>query len=578
MHAMPQVSPSPESAGSARPVRAAADSYVRAYAELDPLLATDLGLPVGQDRLPDLSPAGQEAVDELRRASLSELAGLEQAAAANGGFADDDERRCARLLRERLTADLALSAAGEHLRVVSNIFGPPEHVRGGFLLMPAGSGTDWEMIARRLAAVPGALAGYRESLAAGSARDLHAAARQVVTVADQLAEWAAAGGGAGWFHSFTAAADVPGSLRAALDRASAAADAAVADLRDWLLRDYLPAAEGTPDGFGAERYHLLARYWNGADLDLTETYEWGWGEYQRIWQEMTSEAERVLPGATPKQAMDYLEEHGEIIDGEPEIRAWLQGLMDEAIASLDGTHFDLADPVKVVGARIAPPGSAAAPYYTGPSQDFSRPGQTWLPTLGKSSFPVWSLISTWYHEGVPGHHLQIAQWTYLASQLSTYQTSIGDVSACSEGWALYAERLMDELGFFTTPGARMGFLDGQLSRAIRVVVDLGMHLSLKVPADSPMFAGERWNPERGTAFLAAHSGSPLDYVESEISRYLSMPAQAISYKLGERAWLAGRKAARTARGDRFDLKAWHMAALSLGSLGLDDLADELARL
>ena len=144
--------------------------------------------------------------------------------------------------------------------------------------------------------------------------------------------------------------------------------------------------------------------------------------------------------------MDYLDTHGEVIEGVEAIRERLQRLMDEAMTSLSGTHFDLADPIKVVEARIAPPGSAAAPYYTGPSQDFSRPGRTWLPTLGKTSFPVWRLVSTWYHEGVPGHHLQIAQWRYLAAQLSLYQTSLGGVSACSEGWALYAERLMDELG------------------------------------------------------------------------------------------------------------------------------------
>ena len=186
------------------------------------------------------------------------------------------------------------------------------------------------------------------------------------------------------------------------------------------------------------------------------------------------------------------------------------------------------------------------------------------------------MVSTWYHEGVPGHHLQLAQWTYLASRLSAYQTTVGGVSANMEGWALYAERLMDELGFLTDPGARMGYLDGQLARAIRVVIDIGMHLSLPVPADSPIFAGETWTAERGLDFFTAHSGLPRDYLESEVVRYLGGAGQAIGYKLGERAWLAGRDAARSARGAQFDLKAWHMAALSLGSLGLDDLAAELA--
>jgi uncharacterized protein (DUF885 family) len=266
------------------------------------------------------------------------------------------------------------------------------------------------------------------------------------------------------------------------------------------------------------------------------------------------------------------------VNGTEEIRRRLQKLMDDVIADLQGTHFDLAGPLLAVEARIAPPGSAAAPYYTAPSKDFSRPGRTWLPTLGQTSFPLWNLISVWYHEGVPGHHMQLAQWRYLSDRLSLYQTSVGGVSACSEGWALYAERLMDELGYLGAPGARLGYLDAQMMRAVRVVVDIGMHLGLEIPGDSPVGPGRTWTPALAQEFFAAHSGRDIEFIESEIIRYLSAPGQAISYKLGERAWLAGRDAARKARGDSFSLKDWHMAALSLGSLGLDDLADELARL
>jgi uncharacterized protein (DUF885 family) len=572
--------PEPAAARSlARPVRDAADAFVDQYADLNPLAATSLGLPKCQDELPDLSPAGQHALDDLYRATLATLDGLEQTA-GSAGLADGDERRCARLLRERLQARLAVSAAGENLREMSNIFGPPGNVRGTFLLMPARTADDWAVIARRLARVPQALTQYRESLAEGAFRGLHAAPRQVETVASQLADWQATGAGRGWFTDFTngVPADAPESLRSDLAAASGAADAGVAALRDWLLAEYLPGANGTPDSVGEERYLIGARNWNGAELDLAEVYDWGWSQYREISAEMRQEVERVLPGATAAEAMAHLDVHGEVVDGVDQVRDRLQQLMDEAMASLAGTHFDLADPIKVVEARIAPPGSAAAPYYTGPSQDFSRPGRTWLPTLGHTSFPMWGLYSTWYHEGVPGHHLQIAQWRYLGRQLSLYQTSIGGVSACSEGWALYAERLMDELGFLTAPGARIGFLDAQLMRAVRVIVDIGMHLQLPVPSDWAAGAGERWTPELALEFFAAHSGRPRDFVVSEIVRYLGAPGQAISYKLGERAWLAGRAAARAAHGDDFDLKSWHMAALSLGALGLDDLADELALL
>jgi uncharacterized protein (DUF885 family) len=578
MLCMSDITQTSQTSASVRPVRDTADAYVTELAELNPLLATSLGLPVGQDRLPDLSPAGQQADDDLRRATLAKLAEVERAADAAGGFADGDERRCARLLRERLESQNAVSDTGEHLRAISNIFGPPQRVRGIFLLMPTATAEDWGVIARRIAAVPQALAGHQESLAEGARRGLYAAPRQVETVAGQLADWQSGGSGKGWFAGFAAAAAGPDSLRADLDRACASADAAVAGLRDWLVRDYLPGTAGTPDGMGEERYRVGARQWNGANLDLAEAYEWGWAQYRDILTQMTAEAATILPGSNAPQAMRYLDEHSEVVEGVEEVRIRLQELMDQAMANLDGTHFDLADPIKVVEARIAPPGSAAAPYYTGPSQDFSRPGRTWLPTMGKTSFPLWGLISTWYHEGVPGHHLQLAQWRYLSDQLSVYQTAVGGVSACSEGWALYAERLMDELGYLEAPGARMGYLDAQMMRAIRVVIDIGMHLRLTVPADSPMFAGEVWTPEVALDFFVAHGGRGREFLSSEIVRYLGAPGQAISYKIGERAWLAGRDAARAARADSFDLKSWHMAALSLGALGLDDLADELARL
>ena len=554
-------------------MRDVADAYVMALADLDPLLATQLGLRPDEDRMPDFSPAGQQAADELARSTLARLDLIERASAPAGG----DEQRCARLLRERLDAGLAMSSQGEHLREVSNIFGPVHQMRGVFLSMPTATADDWAVIARRMAHTGPAMAGYRASLAEGARRGLLAAPRQVRSMVAQLDEWAATAGGRGWFAEFAASAAVQSALRAELDTAAASASSA-AGLREWLAAEYLPRTAGTADGVGEERYRVCARSWSGADLDPHDAYAWGWSQYQQLREEMRAEAQRVLPGASAAEAMRYLNEHGEAVEGVEQIRERLQQLMDETVADLDGTHFDLADRVRVVEARIAPPGSAAAPYYTAPSQDFSRPGRTWLPTLGSTRFPLWGLVSTWYHEGVPGHHLQFAQWTHLSAELSTYQTSVGMISACAEGWALYAERLMDELGYLADPGVRLGYLDAQSMRAIRVVIDIGMHLELTIPGDSPMFAGQRWTPELALEFFSAQCGRDEAFLRSEIVRYLSAPGQAITYKLGERAWLAGRTAASAARGDDFDLKSWHMAALSLGSLGLDDLEGELASL
>ncbi|MFJ6500840.1 DUF885 domain-containing protein [Streptomyces virginiae] len=553
--------------------RQVADAYVDDLIALDPITGTYLGVPASSSKLPDFSPAGRAALAELIRETLTHL----DAAESVPGADSDAERRCARLLRERLTAELAVVEADEDLCAVSNIHSPAHSVREIFSLTPSDTDEDWAAIAERLRAVPAAFAGYRESLELGLERGLYGGPRATTTMIGQLTTWVGQDGSeAPFFEGFASAG--PDSLRTELDAAAAGATAAVVELRDWMKSVYAPAVEGKPDTVGRERYARWARFFNGTDLDLEEAYAYGWSEYHRLLAEMKSEAAKILPGAGPWEALGHLDEHGTHIEGVDEVQAWLQGLMDEAIENLDGTHFELAERVREVESRIAPPGGPAAPYYTSPSEDFSRPGRTWLPTMGLTRFPVYDLVSTWYHEGVPGHHLQLAQWTHVADQLSRYQATVGMVSANAEGWALYAERLMDELGYLKDAEQRLGYLDCQMMRAARVIVDIGMHVGLEIPADSPFHPGERWTVDLAQEFFGLHSGRPADFVESELTRYLSMPGQAIGYKLGERAWLLGRDNARAARGDSFDLKAWHMAALSQGSLGLDDLVDELSKL
>ncbi|WP_392668732.1 DUF885 domain-containing protein [Streptomyces sp. LN785] len=560
----------PDTSNSALP-RQVADAYVDAFIELDPISGTYLGVPECSRRLPDFSPAGQEALAELARTTLVKLDAAEQLPGADS----DAERRCGRLLRERLNAELAVHEADESLRAVSNLHSPAHSIREVLTVTPTDTDEDWAAVVERLRAVPQSLEGYRASLALGLERKLYGGPRATTTFIGQLNEWIGESG-TGFFQDFVAPG--PDSLRTDLDDAARQATESVAALRDWMRDVYAPAVEDAPDTVGRERYARWSRYFNGTDLDLDEAYAYGWSEYHRLLGEMRSEAEKVLPGAGPWEALAHLDVHGKHIEGVDEVQAWLQGLMDEAIEALDGTHFELAERVRRVESRIAPPGGAAAPYYTGPSEDFSRPGRTWLPTMGETRFPVYDLVSTWYHEGVPGHHLQIAQWAHVAESLSRYQATIGMVSANAEGWALYAERLMDELGFLPDPERRLGYLDAQMMRACRVIVDIGMHAEMEIPADSPFHPGERWTPELAQEFFGNHSGRPADFVESELTRYLSMPGQAIGYKLGERAWLLGRENARRAHGDAFDAKAWHMAALSQGPLGLDDLVEELSRL
>jgi uncharacterized protein (DUF885 family) len=152
------------------------------------------------------------------------------------------------------------------------------------------------------------------------------------------------------------------------------------------------------------------------------------------------------------------------------------------------------------------------------------------------------------------------------------------VSGHGEGWALYAERLMTELGYLDNPDYLLGQLRAQAMRAVRVIVDIGLHLSLAIPDDEDYHPGEVWTPELAHEFAVARSHFPADFMKSEVVRYLGWPAQAISYKVGERVWLEARADVRRRQGADFDLKAFHAAALDLGPLGLDQLRVELGRL
>jgi uncharacterized protein (DUF885 family) len=204
----------------------------------------------------------------------------------------------------------------------------------------------------------------------------------------------------------------------------------------------------------------------------------------------------------------------------------------------------------------------------------------WSVPDGMTQFSTWREVTTVYHEGVPGHHLQIGQTQVRAELLNRWQRLLCWCSGHGEGWALYAERLMDDLGYLSDPGDRLGMLDGQALRAARVIVDIGMHLELEIPRDNPFgfHPGERWTPELGWLFLRGHCRVQEDVLRFELDRYLGWPGQAPSYKVGERIWLQARADAQARKGADFDLKSFHRDALNLGALGLDPLRKALARL
>jgi uncharacterized protein (DUF885 family) len=360
-----------------------------------------------------------------------------------------------------------------------------------------------------------------------------------------------------------------------LQAAALQASAALAATAAFLRNDYAPVADPR-DGVGEERHALARQRYMGMSVDADDAYEWGLAEVQRLDEELKKCAGLVQPGVSLDEVREYLDTASEhSIEGEENLRVWLQDLMDQAMDFLiDGDHFDIPRSIRQIDAKISPPGGAAAQYYMPPSEDLTRPGSTWYPANGRTRFALWSEPTTAYHEGVPGHHLQIGMAVVNREKLSRFQRN-EFVSGHGEGWALYAERLMDEFGFLDRPEYRLGYLYAQAFRAARVVVDIGMHCEKRIPNDWPWHAGEAWNPQLAFEFMSARSSSDEAFNRSEIDRYLGWPAQAISYKLGERVWLQMRDEARARHGNSFDLRAWHTYALGLGNLGLDLFKQEM---
>jgi uncharacterized protein (DUF885 family) len=554
-----------------RPVDDRTDAYVEQSAALDPLLATFAGITGHDDELPDLSPDGFAAREDLARQALAEVRALtpsdEREAVARDAF-------CERVGLEVETIDAGLSR--HELSVIS---GASHAIREAFDLMGTDTPEEWESIEARMAKVPSALADYRKTLLdeAGSGRV--AARRQYVEHARQIRAWTAQEGAGGDYFG-NLAAQAPGPVRDRVTARATEASAAYADFGRFLETELAPRGRAA-DGVGREHYALASRLFLGATVDLEETYAWGWQELKRISDDMAVTAGRIVPDGNVAEAVAALDaDPARGFDTREGFQEWMQRRSDEILADFDGRHFDIAPPIRTLACKVAPVNDGGA-WYTPPSEDFSRPGTMWFSFPDDvERFSTWRETTTVFHEGVPGHHLQCAQAVHRADLLNRWQRLMCWVSGHGEGWALYAERLMDELGYFDDAGDRLGFLDMQGFRAARVVVDIGVHLGLEIPRDNPFGwrPGERWDADRVLEFMLAHSRTDPETVRFEVNRYLGWPGQAPSYKIGERIWLQARDDARRRHGDGFDLKAFHTAALDLGSLGLDPLQQALARI
>lgn len=511
------------------PLDQAAQQYIYDLAALTPTVATQWGIAGYDDQLEDFSPEYHDAVAARTKQMLDDVEKLEGS--------DIDKA----VMRDRLGIELELHARGENLRDLNNITSPVQSIRDSLAQMPP------EHRPGRLAKVPAALAGYQRSLEAAAAEQKIAAARQIDQVLKQLEPMASGE----FFAEMGAQADV--------DRAAQACG----ELATWLRDELLPKAP-TADAFGRERYELFSHEFVGAKVDLDEAYQWGQERLADIIdQQQQCATELYGAGVSVAEAIQRLDaDERYTLHGVDALQAWMQEKADQAVADLAGVHFDIPEEMRTIEACIDPAGTGGI-FYTAPTEDFSRPGRMWWSVpAGEDTFHTWQELTTVYHEGVPGHHLQLGMAIAQREHLNLWRRIGTWNSGHGEGWALYAEALMAELGYLDDPGFRMGLYDAQRLRAARVVLDIGVHLGKTTPE------GGQWSFEYAKQFLRSHVAMSDANLDFELHRYFGWAGQAPSYALGQRLWQQMRAAANEKGMSAPD---FHAKALAQGSIPMDIL-------
>ncbi|AHI21499.1 DUF885 domain-containing protein [Corynebacterium vitaeruminis] len=537
---------------------ASCESYILDLAELSPTQATAWGIAGYDGELQDYSPEYFDAVAERTREMIADVDALNDGTDCcdDDDDFDDVDVVTAKVLRDRLCLELSMHHHGEDIRELNNLASPVQDIRDTFLLMPQDTDEDLDAIASRLSKVPAALTGYRESLRLAASLGKVAAERQVDAVVKQCRELAE-----------------PGSMleKLGLDAGHAAvtqAKQAFGEMSEW-LGDNLAAQAPRTDGVGRERYQRFSHHFVGVSVDLDEAYAWGLDRLREIVGKQEAIASELYgAGTSVREAMTRLnDEPRYTIHGTAALREWMQETADQVIAQLDGTHFDIPEPVRDIEAMIDPAGTGGI-FYTPPSDDFSRKGRMWWSVpKGQETFHTWQELTTVFHEGVPGHHLQCGQAITERENLNLWRRQACWNSGHGEGWALYAEQLMADIGFNDDPGTLMGLYDAQRLRAARVVLDIGVHLGKKTPEGSGC-----WDATYAKYFLRENTAMDEANLAFELDRYLGWPGQAPSYALGQRLWEELRDDA-LAQG--LDLKQFHARALSYGSIPLSILREQV---
>jgi len=540
--------------------RALVDSYWEGLIEVDPLLGTLVGDERFDDRLPDPSEEGRFKREAMHRRALEELRGLDR------DVSDVGVRTSLDMLEAIALRDLAeIEHRLDRLRVVSHLWGPGQLLGELGSLQRADTPERLDRYLFRLAAAPEFFAAVndvvREGVRAGVTAPRVVVERSVAQVERLMATPP---------ETSPAVMPVPESDATGRDRvADELRRTVMPALETYLaeLRDYLPHATETiglfalPDGDAMYAAEILS--WTTLPQEARRVHDLGLEDLERIQEERALCAERLGSSDPAAVTAALLADRSNTIGSKDELvriaedqvtRGWEAA--PRFFGRLPKSNCEVR-PVEEFREADMP-----FAFYQPPSEDGSRPGIYYVNGFELESRPRYHLATTTYHEANPGHHFQIAIEQEMGDRPSIKR--FGGLlagAAFAEGWGLYSERLADEMGLFMDDAERLGMLDAQAHRAARLIVDTGIH----------EFG---WSRERAIAQLEEAAVPHVDAV-IETDRYITLPGQALAYKIGQFEIERLRSEAAKAESDAFSLSAFHDRLLALGSLPLRALRREL---
>jgi uncharacterized protein (DUF885 family) len=340
-------------------------------------------------------------------------------------------------------------------------------------------------------------------------------------------------------------------------------------LHDFIRDEYLKSARASvawsalPNG--EKWYAFLARYYTTTDLAPAAIHELGLKEVARIRAEMEQVKKQVgFKGDLPaffkflqEDPQFYYTDAESLLQGYRDLKKRIDARLPQLFSDFPKADYE----VRAVEAFRA--ASAAGGSYQPPSADGSRPGVFYVNTYNLKAQPRFGMETLSLHEAAPGHHFQIAIQQELAD-LPRFRRFGGDYVAYTEGWALYAESLGKELGLFTDPYQYYGRLSDEMLRAMRLVVDTGLHT-------------KNWTREQAIRYMLDNSSMAVTDATAEVERYIAIPGQALGYKVGQIRIRELRTKAEGALGAKFDPREFHSQVLRDGALPMDVLAKKIER-